>query len=99
MALRAAASTAYFHITGAGRQVSGEAALAEILPLVAIALSAVAPILRDDGRPLSDRDVNQLLFRRKAGPGALDELRMRRGDLRKAMELLRQAHISFGRER
>ncbi len=67
IALPIAAAIAYFHVTGEERRVQGAASLAELLPLVAIALSTLA------------------------------RLRIRRGDLDKAMVLLKEARIAFGR--
>ena len=98
--LTVAAATTYFYVTDATRQVESGAPLAQILPLVAIALSTVAPIRRADGTPLSEVEVDELLFRRRAGVGAsattLAQLRMRRGELDKAMALLKEARVAFG---
>ena len=57
--LRVAASIAYFHITDPVRQVGSRDDLDEILHLVAIALSTVAPIQRLDGSVLTDVDLNR----------------------------------------
>ena len=98
--LTVAAATTYFYVTDATRQVEPGAPLAQILPLVAIALSTVAPIRRADGSPLSEAEVDELLFRRRAGAGAsaatLAQLRIRRGELDKAMALLKEARVAFG---
>jgi hypothetical protein len=97
--LTVAAATAYFYVTDSARQVESGAPLAQILPLVAIALSTVAPIRRADGTPLSEVEVDELLFRRQAGVGArattLAQLRIRRGELDKAMALLKEARVAF----
>jgi hypothetical protein len=100
VALPVAAAITYFHVTDAARQVESRELLAELVPLVAIALSTVAAIRRADGQPLSEREMDQVLCRRQAGAGAIAAqlalLRMRRGDLRDAMALLKQARVSFG---
>jgi hypothetical protein len=100
VALPVAAAITYFHVTEAARQVESRDSLAELVPLVAIALSTVATIRRADGEPLSEREMDQVLCRRQAGVGAIAAqialLRMRRGDLREAMTLLKQARVSFG---
>jgi len=99
--LTVAAAMTYFYISEGKGQ--GDGALAEILPLVAIALSTVAPIRRADGAALAEHEVDELLFRRKAGVGAsaatLARLRIRRGDLSKAMTLLKEARVAFSRSR
>jgi hypothetical protein len=100
VALPVAAAITYFHVTDSARQVESRELLAELVPLVAIALSTVAAIRRADGQPLSEREMDQVLCRRQAGIGAIAAqlalLRMRRGDLRDAMTLLKQARVSFG---
>jgi hypothetical protein len=99
--LSIAVAIAYFHVTDAPRQAGERDALGELLPLVAMALSAVAPIRRADGTPLSEAEVDELLFRRKAGGAAsastLAQLRIRRGELDKAMAILKEARVAFGR--
>ena len=72
------------------------------MPLVAAALSAVAPIHRrpdaeGTSRSLTSSEVEALLFR----PGfdalvVLDELFIRRRDLHQAIEALRMARQYFG---
>jgi hypothetical protein len=103
VALPVAAAITYYHVTDPGRQVETRELLAELLPLVAIALSTVAPIRRADGARLSERELDQVLCRAKAGAGVstgeLALLRMRRGELRDAMTLLKQARIAFGQPR
>lgn len=90
--LAVAATVAYFHVTDAARQVTTQSDLADVVPLVAIALSAVAPIVGDAG-PLGAAEIRQRLYGREP---SLDGLAMRRGDLRKAMVTLREARASFG---
>lgn len=101
--LTVAAAMTYFYVTDPARQVEKSESLPSILPLVAIALSTVAPICRADGTPLSVQELDELLFRRTAGVGAsagtLAQLRIRRGDLDTAMALLRETRIAFGDHR
>src|SRR2546430_4546758 len=61
--LRVAATVAYFHITDSLRQVSSEEDLAEIVHLVAIALSTVAPIRRADGAVLTSAELHDIFYR------------------------------------
>jgi hypothetical protein len=78
--------------------------LAEMRRLVAIALSTVAPIHRLKGNGeganlLSAAEINDLLFRaHDAAPadGSLDRLCIRRGDLRTALKVLREARMVSG---
>jgi hypothetical protein len=86
-----AATVAYFHVTEAAHQVTTQSDLAEVVPLVAIALSTVAPIVGEEG-PLGAAQLRERLYGR---PPALDGLKMRRGDLRAAMITLREARASF----
>jgi hypothetical protein len=98
--LRVAAKIAYFHITDAVRQVSSEEQLADIVHLVAIALSTVAPIRRAGGEVLADAELNELLYRRLGQPGAKPDLEgfvIRREDLKSAMTTLKEARIVFGK--
>ncbi len=98
--LTVAAAMTYFYVTDPARQVEARESLAEILSLVAIALSTVVPIRRADGAALSESEVDELLFRRRAGVGVsaatLAQLRIRRGELSKAMTLLKDARVAFG---
>jgi hypothetical protein len=74
--------------------------LEETRGLVAIALSTVAPVLkRENGSavPLTVPEVNERLFVRGQAP-RLDDLFMRRVDLLRAVELLKEAHIAFDRQ-
>ncbi|HZE61712.1 MAG TPA: hypothetical protein VE085_14280 [Burkholderiales bacterium] len=63
--LRVAASIAYFHLTEPVRQVSTRDDLAEILHLVAIALSTVSAIQRLDGSVLTDADLNRMFLMKR----------------------------------
>jgi hypothetical protein len=75
--------------------------------LVAIALSTVATILkRENGEalPLGSAQIEEWLFSglsgsrdRRTAPD-LTQLFVRRGDLVQAIEVLKEAHASFGRE-
>jgi hypothetical protein len=91
-----AATVAYFHVTDAAHQVSTQEALADVLPLVVIALSTIAPIHADSG-PLSAAALRELLYKNRH-PN-VDGLRIRRGDLRTAMITLREARAAFGTPR
>lgn len=93
VSLPVAATVAYFHITDAAKQVGSQADLAEIVGLVAIALSTVAPIHAKDG-PCSAARLRELLYNDRR-PN-VDGLTIRRGDLRTAMISLREARASFG---
>jgi hypothetical protein len=91
--LPVAATVAYFEITEAAKQVRTHDDLAEMRRLVAIALSTVV---------LNAAQINDLLFRQRdaAGPYAnLDQLCIRRGDLRTALKLLKEARIAFGNKK
>ena len=102
--LSVAANVTYFHLTEVGKQVLMQENLAEILPVVAVALSQVAPIYRapmDGEAPpqLGEREIEALLFKpvRDGAPPSLDGFSIRRGDLRKALVTLREARHLFGR--
>ena len=100
--LRVAAQLAYFHVTDAVRQVDSHEELEQIVPLVAIALSTVAPIhcVADDGtsRELDGREVRARLYLKPGvPPPGLEDLAIRRGDLRRAMTTLKEARVLFGR--
>ena len=100
VALRVAATVAYFHITDSVRQVSSQEDLAEIVHLVAIALSTVASIRRADGAALTDAELHDLFYRSLGKPGGkpdLEGLAIRRGDLKSAMTTLKEARVVFGR--
>jgi hypothetical protein len=80
--------------------------LDDVRALVAIALSTVATILtRENGEalPLSSAQIEAQLFaptvrsqRDRTAPD-LTQLFVRRGDLVRAIETLKEVHISFGR--
>jgi hypothetical protein len=105
VSLAVAASVTYFHLTEVARQIDSETHLAEMLQVVAVALSQVAPIHRaakngESPSLLSNREVDRLLFRpMREGEEApdLDEYCIRRGDLRSALVTLREARGLFGR--
>src|SRR2546430_13068640 len=94
--LRVAATVAYFHITDSLRQVSSEEDLAEIIHLVALALSTVAPIRRADGVVLTSAELHDIFYRplgRRLGKPDLEALVIRRGDLKSAMATLKEARL------
>jgi|SRR5882762_8942288 hypothetical protein len=98
--LRVAAKVAYFHVTDSMRQVTSEDGLAEIVHLVAIALSTVAPILRADGAALTDAELREIFYRPLGQPGPKPDLEafvIRRADLKSAMATLKEARVVFGR--
>jgi len=98
--LRVAATVAYFHVTDSMRQVSSEKDLAEIVHLVAIALSTVAPIRRADGAVLTSAELHDIFCRplgQRLGKPDLEGLVIRRGDLKSAMATLKEARAVFGR--
>jgi len=97
-----AGRVAYHHLVDKEKRISVDLDLGRVLPLVAAALSAVAPIHKrslahHSPRTLTAPEVEVLLFR----PGcdalvALDELFIRRRDLHQAIESLRMARLYFG---
>src|SRR5438067_11707231 len=98
--LRVAATIAYFHVTDSMRQVSSEKDLAEIVHLVAIALSTVAPIRRADGAVLTSAELHEIFYRplgQRLRKPELEGLVIRRGDLKNAMVTLKEARMAFGR--
>ena len=101
--LRVAASVAYFHITEALRQVTRHEDLDEVLHLVAIALSTVAAIRHADGSALSAGEVHERFYSQLGKPGGrkaqLDDLAIRRTDLKAAMTTLKEARIVFDTRR
>ena len=101
--LRVAASVAYFHITEAVRQVTRAEDLDEVLHLVTIALSTVAPIRHADGSPLGDSEVHERFYSRLGTPGGakadFGDLVIRRADLKSAMTTLKEARIVFDARR
>jgi hypothetical protein len=102
--LPVAATVAYFEITEAAKQVRTREDLAEVRRLVAIALASVAPIYGRNGNGggaavLSAREINDLLFKPRDTAqvqAKLEELCIRRGDLRTALEVLKEARLAFG---
>jgi hypothetical protein len=101
--LTVAATVTYFLVTEPLRQVSSQEELAQIVHLVAIALSTVAPISirAADGSAarLGNQELDALLFAplRRGETPDLEQFSMRRGDLRKAMTTLKEARVAFGR--
>lgn len=98
--LSEAAAVAYHIITERPVALRDPAALREARGLVAIALSTVAPLLRQENGgavPLSSPELKQRLFTPGVSPD-LDGLCIRRLDLLRAIESLREAHQAFGRE-
>ena len=96
--LAVAATVAYFHLTEASKQVDSQGHLADVVPVVALALSQVTPVYAaadGTGRPVN-KEVDALLLRRDAAPPDLDRFAIRRGDLRAALATLREARHLFG---
>jgi hypothetical protein len=99
--LSVAGRVAYHQLIDKENRLSVSEDLGRALPLVAAALSAVAPIHRagqpGQSRVLSSTEVDAILF----APGcdtreALTELYIRRRDLHQAIESLRTARQYFG---
>jgi hypothetical protein len=101
--LTIAAAMTYFYVTDHVRQSETRDPLGELLPLVAVALAGVAPILRPDGTRLSEAELDELLLRGRAGvppsAGTVAGLRIRRADLYRAMETFKEARVAFGQPR
>ncbi len=102
--LAEAAAAAYHVITQQPQPLRDPADLEEVRALVAVALATVAPILRQDNGsavPLSGAEIHDALYRSVAPSRAAavdySALFIRRGDLLKAIEVLKDAHASFGR--
>jgi hypothetical protein len=106
--LSEASAVAYHVITEKPESLRDARDLDEVRGLVAIALSTEASILTmEDGSvlPLSGAQIEERLFfpardslrDRRVAPD-LSQLYVRRGDLIRAIETLKEAHISFGRE-
>jgi hypothetical protein len=90
-----AAAVAYHIITERPVPLKDPGALQEIRDLVAIALSTVAPVLRQENGsavPVSSTEINT-----RGAPARMDDLVIRRLDLLRAVESLKQAHIAFDR--
>jgi hypothetical protein len=105
--LSEATAVAYHIITERPEALRDPRDLEDVRGLVAIALSTVATILkRDNGEahPLDSAQVEERLFsplsrsREVRTPPDLTQLFVRRGDLVRAIEALKEAHASFGRE-
>jgi hypothetical protein len=107
--LAEATAVAYHIITEKPDPLTDAAELDEVRGLVAIALSTVAPIqiLADEkAMALSPQQVEEYLFSpvsrglrdRRAGLD-FSALFIRRSDLIRAIETLKQAHATFGREK
>jgi hypothetical protein len=105
--LAEAAAVAYHIISDNPRSLRNPRELCEVRCLVAIALSSAAPIVHgQDGavRPMSAAEVEQHLFAplsqrqpERSPPPDFAGLYIRRGDLVRAVEVLKRAHKSFGR--
>jgi hypothetical protein len=103
-----AAAAAYHVVTRKPSPLRDPRELEEVRGLVAIALSTVAPVLcLENGNPvpLNAAQIEERLFRRTpVRPGTqrvapdLSGLFMRRGDMIRAIETLKEAHASFGRK-
>jgi hypothetical protein len=106
--LAEAAAVAYHVVTKKPRSLRDPLELEEVRGLVAIALSSVAPVLCfENGKrvPLSAAQIEERLFSRassrprsRGGAPDLSGLFMRRGDMIRAIETLKEAHASFGRK-
>jgi hypothetical protein len=95
--LAEAAAVAYQVITEKPVPLRDPHQLAEMRGLVAIALSSVGRVLKqEDGAavPLSSAEISQRLFVRGAQSN-LDGLCMSRVELLRAIEVLKEAHIVF----
>jgi hypothetical protein len=99
--LSVAGRVAYHQLVEKEKRLSVSEDLGRVLPLVAAALSAVAPFHRvsvpGQARELTSIEVDAILF----GPGsdartALTEIYIRRRDLHQAIESLRTAKQYFG---
>ena len=105
--LSEATAVAYHIITEKPEALRDPRDLDDVRGLVAIALSTVATILkRENGEaePLGSAQIEERLFsplsrsRDRRTPADLTQLFVRRGDLVRAIEALKEAHASFGRE-
>jgi hypothetical protein len=97
--LSTACRVAYHQIIDKKKRLPVDADLGRALPLVAVALSAVAPIhtqaAAEAARELQPSELDAILF--KPGDAArLDELFIRRSDLHRAIEVLGIANDCFG---
>jgi hypothetical protein len=99
--LSVAAQVAYFQLTGVIDQTRADDGLAEMVQLAALALSQVAPILRQNGDALTTQEVGELFVAPRAEnfqPVDLDAFLIRRGDFRAALSTLQEARAAFGRK-
>lgn len=104
VSLAVAANVTYFHLTEVTRQVDSNDDLAQMLRVVSVALSQVAPIYRVPAKgqqpvPLGSREVDEVFFtpmREGTEAPSLDGFCIRRGDLRQALVTLREARNLFG---
>jgi hypothetical protein len=105
--LSEATAVTYHIITEKPEALRDPRDLDDVRGLVAIALSTVATILKrenGDAHPLSSAQIEERLFSSLSSPRDrrtapdLAQLFVRRGDLVHAIELLKEAHASFGRE-
>ena len=105
--LSEATAVTYHIITEKPEALRDPRDLDDVRGLVAIALSTVATILKrenGDAHPLSSAQIEERLFSSLSSPRDrrtapdLTQLFVRRGDLVHAIELLKEAHASFGRE-
>jgi hypothetical protein len=105
--LSEATAVAYHIITEKPEALRNPQDLDDVRGLVAIALSTVTTILKRDkgeAQPLDSAQVEERLFsplsrsRELRTAPDLRHLFVRRGDLVRAIEALKEAHASFGRE-
>jgi hypothetical protein len=97
--LAEATAIAYHVITERPIPLREPQRLTELRGLVAIALSSVGMVLKqEDGAlsPLSSAEINERLFVRGRTPD-LEGLYMRRAELVRAVEVLKEAHFAFDR--
>ena len=98
--LAEAAAAAYHIITEKPERLRDRSELDEVRGLVAIALSTVGTIVKEeDGGPVpvGVKEIQERLFVRNGAQPRLDGLFMRRIELLRAVELLREAHFAFDR--
>jgi len=99
--LAVAATVAYFHLTEVAKQIDTNEHLADVVQVVAVALSQVAPVYSAAGAPVRvvNKELDALLLRRPENDAPkpdLDQFVIRRGDLRAALTTLREARNLFG---
>jgi hypothetical protein len=98
--LAEAAAVAYHVITEKPERLREPHHLAEVRSLVAVALSSVGTILRQENGsvvPLASREIRERLFVPRGRTPDLSDLCMRRVELLHAIELLKAAHVAFDR--